>query len=948
MTKILKYYMTRTAVNSPSNPVSQKVFNDMLYAASVDVYQMAKKEQHTSLERKTLANYYARSIYRTTPFGLFSAVEFHNRNSENNKESQAVQYLVRPIIKSEATYKITTLLSKTHFKELKLLRNDNALEKSGNTLLNIFPIVDKRKDVIEKSIDDNFLVQKILEKIGDDGVTFNSLITDFREIFPEYLLTKIINILIDSHFVLTELNDEQSYTDPNVLINKIDSLGIKVPLFIKDYFSPKTMTLEEFSTRTAEDVNQWFYSQFGTKRAVSYLLEAEASQRYDSTEYDNKILRFCNFLNKHAEYIPSTEFESDYMWIIDHYGSAKIPLGNLRERIFEDAFLNEHINQNTSNAISEKIRSNYQKYIKANKVPLKELFRDVENTNTKSLVDPTFQLCFNISQSGMLQLSPAIGTRGIGSIEGRFSRINPKEFLEIITQKNKYLKELGVTPVSVKLLNVPRFFSLTSDIVDSSELELSINLIGTGRETVKLDELYVQAINGQILIFRKRKSDLEFELIKVEANNMANWRKIYPPIIQKLFLWSERYFRNVLFPIDIIIKEQRKKVHNPAVFFEDILLLCENWNPIIEIGEGLDRKSFTSKIKNFIKKYSIPKKVALVSGDQHILVSLNELGISQLWSEYKKIGGFTLENNPMFLEISSKSESNNSINLTEYILNIVNSTNDDWKEKTYSQYVFTNDEIVAENLVWTEYDIYLPKKHQDDFICSVFDLIRDSLSVRKTFFIKYFDQRSHIRLRVQATEQQKEKLWFWLLNCYRNNVICDVVIRLYIPETSRYGAGNQLERIHEFFCQDSSEIVENIISKELSRDEKLQAVLLLLLDIISASSAIRLDKIPVMNKKLLKKNKNIWREDWDRVKANISDSLLTDRSMDKKSAPRFRALKAYFDNFNSTNSIDKLFAIQSLIHMTINRAYGIKAEEEGELNYFISKIITKYRFEQNK
>lgn len=114
----------------------------------------------------------------------------------------------------------------------------------------------------------------------------------------------------------------------------------------------------------------------------------------------------------------------------------------------------------------------------------------------------------------------------------------------------------------------------------------------------------------------------------------------------------------------------------------------------------------------------------------------------------------------MFLEISSKSESNNSINLTEYILNIVNSTNDDWKEKTYSQYVFTNDEIVAENLVWTEYDIYLPKKHQDDFICSVFDLIRDSLSVRKTFFIKYFDQRSHIRLRVQATEQQKEKLWF--------------------------------------------------------------------------------------------------------------------------------------------------------------------------------------------
>lgn len=948
MTKILKYYMTRTAVNSPSNPVSQKVFNDMLYAASVDVYQMAKKEQHTSLERKTLANYYARSIYRTTPFGLFSAVEFHNRNSENNKESQAVQYLVRPIIKSEATYKITTLLSKTHFKELKLLRNDNALEKSGKTLLNIFPIVDKRKDVIEKSIDDNFLVQKILEKIGDDGVTFNSLITDFREIFPEYLLTKIINILIDSHFVLTELNDEQSYTDPNVLINKIDSLGIKVPLFIKDYFSPKTMTLEEFSTRTAEDVNQWFYSQFGTKRAVSYLLEAEASQRYDSTEYDNKILRFCNFLNKHAEYIPSTEFESDYMWIIDHYGSAKIPLGNLRERIFEDAFLNEHINQNTSNAISEKIRSNYQKYIKANKVPLKELFRDVENTNTKSLVDPTFQLCFNISQSGMLQLSPAIGTRGIGSIEGRFSRINPKEFLEIITQKNKYLKELGVTPVSVKLLNVPRFFSLTSDIVDSSELELSINLIGTGRETVKLDELYVQAINGQILIFRKRKSDLEFELIKVEANNMANWRKIYPPIIQKLFLWSERYFRNVLFPIDIIIKEQRKKVHNPAVFFEDILLLCENWNPIIEIGEGLDRKSFTSKIKNFIKKYSIPKKVALVSGDQHILVSLNELGISQLWSEYKKIGAFTLENNPMFLEISSKSESNNSINLTEYILNIVNSTNDDWKEKTYSQYVFTNDEIVAENLVWTEYDIYLPKKHQDDFICSVFDLIRDSLSVRKTFFIKYFDQRSHIRLRVQATEQQKEKLWFWLLNCYRNNVICDVVIRLYIPETSRYGAGNQLERIHEFFCQDSSEIVENIISKELSRDEKLQAVLLLLLDIISASSAIRLDKIPVMNKKLLKKNKNIWREDWDRVKANISDSLLTDRSMDKKSAPRFRALKAYFDNFNSTNSIDKLFAIQSLIHMTINRAYGIKAEEEGELNYFISKIITKYRFEQNK
>lgn len=944
MTKILKHYMTRTAVNSPSNPVSQKVFNDMLYAASADVYQMAKKEQHTPLERKTLANYYARSIYRTTPFGLFSAVEFHNRDSETNKERNAVQYLVKPIIKSEATYKITTFLSKTHFKELRLFKNDNALEKSGDTLLNVFPIVDKRKDVIEKSIDDNFLILQILEKIGDDGITFNSLITDFRGIFPEYLLTKIISILIDSHFVLTELEDEQAYTDPNVLINKIDSLGIKVPLFVKDYFSFKEMTLEEFSTRAAEDVNQWFYSQFGTKKAVSYLLEAEASQRYDSAEYDNKILRFCNFLNKHAALLPSAEFESDYMWIVDHYGSAKIPLSSLRERIFEDAFLNEHISKNASNAISRKIRSNYQKYIKANKIPLKELFRDVENTDTDSLVDPTFQLCFNISQSGTLQLSPAIGTRGIGSIEGRFSRINPKEFREIIIQKNKYLEELGVTPVSVKLLNVPRFFSLTSDIVDSSDLELSINLIGTGRDVVKLDELYVQAINGQILIFRKRRSD--FELIKVEANNMANWRKIYPPIIQKMFLWSERYFRNVLFPIDIIIKEQKEKAHNPAVFFEDILLLCENWNPIIEIGEGLDRKSFTSKIKNFIKKYSIPKKVALVSGDQHILVSLNELGISQLWSEYKKIGAFTLENNPMFLEISSKNERDNSTNLTEYILNIVNSTNNGSEEKAYSQYVFTNDEIVAENLVWTEYDIYLPKKHQDNFICSAFDMIRNSLSISKTFFIKYFDQRSHIRLRVQATEQQKEKLWFWLLKCYRNNVICDVVIRLYIPETSRYGAGSQLKRIHEFFCQDSGEIVENVLAEEMSRDEKLQVALLLLLDIIRASSTTQLDEIPVVNNKLLKKNKHIWREDWDRIKANISDSPLTDRSVEKKSAPRFRALKAYFDNFNSTNNIDKLFAIQSLIHMTINRVYGIKAEEEGELNYFLSKIIAKYRFKQ--
>lgn len=57
-------------------------------------------------------------------------------------------------------------MSKTHFKGTKALRNDNALEKSGDTLANVFPIVDKRKDVIEKSndSDDNFFVQQILEK----------------------------------------------------------------------------------------------------------------------------------------------------------------------------------------------------------------------------------------------------------------------------------------------------------------------------------------------------------------------------------------------------------------------------------------------------------------------------------------------------------------------------------------------------------------------------------------------------------------------------------------------------------------------------------------------------------------------------------------------------------------------------------------------------------------
>lgn len=252
---------------------------------------------------------------------------------------------------------------------------------------------------------------------------------------------------------------------------------------------------------------------------------------------------------------------------------------------------------------------------------------------------------------------------------------------------------------------------------------------------------------------------------------------------------------------------------------------------------------------------------------------------------------------------------------------------------------------------WLFLKLYIAKERQNEFlICYLKDIVEylNSKYKFKYFFMRYIDDKDHIRFRINSDTKQLfciyEDIIEFLKNAFKDGVISDIQISTYDREIERYGGLELLEIIEELFFIDS-EIVKEIfyyhkninINKACllsiynyldlffsSMDEKISFLESIGVGKISVDSVLKNDKEEYLNFILSKDIKEL--KEINKILNNRQKIIYL---LNKKIA------EYKFDEIYKYNIID------SIIHLSNNRFIGVDRRKEKNLMELLKPIIMK-------
>lgn len=950
MITISPIYITRTAIGSYTDEINSLLdaksnLKKAIYTSSpsfsnfLDSYINHKTSNKYQL---TYEMYKNRSIFRTTPFGIFSSVNFidSKKKIENFKPDR-----VKVFLSSEVIFSIILFITLKNIKKMKLYKNINAVIDYKYFIVNFDPIPINEQKLKNKyvSINDQGILNQIYKRIPLNGIYYMDLYADFKNTLSESIFRTLITDLIKNQFILSNIMHEKNYKDQDYFLKFLKKSNVEIYENIKKQLIDE-IPIKDWDINKVEKSKQYFKDKFNISSPFIYSLYSKPINYFNLKDHEKAIKHFSNFLNKNSiNSIKSEKYQQDYYWILENFGNSYISYADIL-KIMPEKFLNYYdfssVVEDETSIIKSDFSKNYEKYKNNKKIDLKKLFNFSISQKLKRPSDPTFQLSFYDLLNGKLQISPAIGSRESGSIEGRFSENGNFEYIQELISKGNIYKKMGFTPVFCRILSSPiKYQDLQKSVTLPNDYELSFNILGESNKQITFNDIYIRASKGLINIYLNKNNKMI--PIYLTKNSTVNYEKLFPNCLKKLIYWNSNLFSNILSVFDMIDFVSESHDYNPPIYFENILIKSESWNPLIKIKQGLNKEAFKFELDKFVHDKKIPNIITIVTGDQHTPINLNSTGFEHIWNFYKKGTLFSFENNELFNRILNKNYKFNK--LSEIIVNIHNFTEDIISDSSKNVNCIRLPYISNHNKKWTEFDIYLNEDLEDTFLRIFFTKIRqDNLKIKKYFFVKYFDSHHHIRLRVLSNDS--DIIYSYLLNFYSSGIIQDLKSSIYIPETERYGTDLQLSLVEDYFCSDSRYIVNNIILNQgLTEFLKLETILTDVIIIILLSPVMEKINISRQDSASFQKYKQKIQRGYRKYQKYYLDLFF---SISKKHSnyakkPFCISLSKYFLSLEKLklSDTDILFRVKSIIHMHINRVYGIKSYEEEYINFIIKKIF---------
>jgi thiopeptide-type bacteriocin biosynthesis protein len=258
----------------------------------------------------------------------------------------------------------------------------------------------------------------------------------------------------------------------------------------------------------------------------------------------------------------------------------------------------------------------------------------------------------------------------------------------------------------------------------------------------------------------------------------------------------------------------------PRIEYSKTILSRKTWlldkgdfEEILSININVD----SYKIEQWQKKWQLPQYFVISEGDNELLIDLrNPTNILSLLNEVRKNGNVKLKE---FLFLDESKSTSNIQFANECVAFLKRNQG---RKKTKLRNNISSSEITRKFILgddWVYYKVYCGVKYADDILVNLIypfiARIEEKNLIHKWFFIRYYDQDSHLRLRFKTKDLTSlNKLILEvnrLFKPYIDNYLIDkLVTDTYDRELERYGTAC-IEEVESIFNIDSRTILKILV-----------------------------------------------------------------------------------------------------------------------------------------
>ncbi|RZK43392.1 MAG: hypothetical protein EOO90_03795 [Pedobacter sp.] len=543
-----------------------------------------------------------------------------------------------------------------------------------------------------------------------------------------------------------------------------------------------------------------------------------------------------------------------------------------------------------------------------------------------------------------INLKMICGPSGINLI-GRFASKN-KEILEIVQELASHEQNLFPNAILAEISHLPQ--SRIGNVVSRPSFrDYEIPYLSKSNldndNVINLDDLYISVRNQRIQLFSKRLRKIIIPRLGSAHAYSHNSLPVYHFLCD---MQSNNISTSLQFDWGSLKGEFK---FLPRVVIKNVILSPARWT--------LTRKDFDILIKpagdllsiaqNWKIQQQLPTLFLVREQDNELLIDLdNELSVKLLISIVRKKHALLLEeflftNENFYIKGRLGSGFTNEI-IAFFKKNVLPDSRSFDTQNSNSYDIKRKYSLGSE---WLSFKLFCGVKNGDNILLDVFKpLIDEFLSeelIDKWFFIRYYDNDYHLRIRLHLVKSEKigeviDRIYENISQLENDGSIWRVQSETYNRELERYSALNITE-IETMFFYDSRCIIE-VLPLLASEEERWIFALCSayqILDLLQESEEGKLIQIQIhrdafANEFNLDKFAKVhFDTKYRRLKSKISAALLSNDVFNSDMifpilSRRTNGFKKILSRILETEDINRANLASSLIHMTINRIFRSK------------------------
>lgn len=904
-----RHAMLKRASNLPDMQQyfeSEPLFKEAVHIASPELAKSAHASEKSEKRTQSLLKYFLRMSSRATPFGLFSAVgwgEFSdNCRLEVNPES--VKKACRPDMKWLQEIARLFQEDRERVRHLLVLTNPYLLYDRGRyTLAKLHD--DKRKRTAYSINATSFSVAVF--QLAKTPILYKELEHQLFEQFKAHEPEKIEQHLwqiFTQDFLLTELSPHLTKTFDMEMLGK--TVGSKLhELFIQ--YSQTTPGKGLDCLTTVSDAMQSF-------KNVDYPIQVDACQTKEShlpRSIQKEIEEIASLLWHLAPKTGHTHIKKYHEQFLEKYGTRRlVPFLEMVHEIMGIG-LPKSAPQDT-----ESLESSLFSCLEQEEFVLDDIVSTWKEPPTDLIEKAplSMELFFEIDAESSveigkgnytLHLNPTVASSQAGATFGRFFYLwdSPKcEAMRTFLKKEEaHLPHTAFVEASFLPENARTSNVCFQESIRTFQLQLHYHEKGEG--SLELSDIYVGATQSNLYLYSKRlEKPLLITLSTAVNSDLA-------PAFLKLMLDISKAHFSPFNPYPWSM--HTRTAYLPRIRYKKAILTPRRWT--FEIDESMDRKKAEASLRTWLNEHKIPSNIHLCHFDNRLLINWEEsaqfeLVLQDLLQKKKVI---------LFEALITKTKQTQ-----EFVVPLVKKRESSQQEIKYPypqiNQLASTKRLYIPGSSWLYLKLFTSQEEEGDFIkdyvATFAEYLRTNHHISKWFYVRYYQEKSHIRLRLnQPSPQLLSLLHSWLSDQLDEGRLGEVAFATYEQEVERYGGPDCMASAEEWFYFDS------IACSKLLNASKPHAFIaahsiICMLDLFFESYE---EKFAFLEP--LEKEAHLLSGQRETMKSMFNWQM--DKSL-------FEPLKAYVRIINECEAKGSLWntkkgILDSLIHMHCNRLLGI-------------------------